>query len=256
MSNNKTSQTKNEITLAEHIGQRIRFFRKMKHVSLDQLSSAIFRSKSTLSKYEHGSIPIDVNTLNSIAKFLGISVNQLIDYELYQPKMTLSEIPNPFGSMDHLYMYYYDGRSKRIVKSLLIMNMNAVPDLVQNSRNTLPCQFYNDYPDSDDFSNCKYYFTGTVTFFDLLTHVDLYNLTSSMDRLRLSILNPFHYNQVTWGFELGLSYNPISPHVRKFMVSTTKVADNKLDKDQLVFTKMEIKKIKDMNMMILNNLDV
>ena len=242
-------------SFSEHIGSRIRFFRKMKHISLDQLSSAIYRSKSTLSKYEHGAIPIDVNTLFSIAQFLGVSVNQFIDYEMYQPKMTLSDIPNPFGSMDHLYLYYYDGRSKRIVKSLLIMNMNAAAGSEPHNKNTVTCQCYNDYQ-SDDYSNCKYYFTGTVTFFDLLTHVDLYNLTSSMDRLRFSILNPFHYNQITWGFELGLSYNPISPHVRKFMVSTTRIAENKINKEDLIFTKSEIKRAKDLNMIILNNMEV
>ena len=255
----KKDITKNSLTkppFSEHVGQRIRFFRKMRHISLDQMSSAIYKSKSTLSKYEHGIIPIDVNTLYDISTFLGVSVNQFIDHELYEPRSNTGSIPNPFGSMDRLYRYYYDGRTRRIVKSLLVMRPNSESEADPVSRkSTVSCQCYMDYSGNGEYQNCKYYFTGTMTFFDLVTYVELYNLTNNMDRIFFNILNPFHYNTKTWGFELGISYNPISPHARKFLLATTRIPDQKLNKDELVFSKNELKQVKDLNMMILNTME-
>ena len=251
-----SSRKQSKLSFSEHIGQRIRFFRKMRHISLDQMSEAVYKSKSTLSKYEHGTIPIDVNTLYDIAIFLGVSVNQFTDYELYEPKKKITTMSNPFGSMDHLYLYYYDGRSKRIVKSLLVMTAEPLTKDNMSRKDIISCQCYMDFNGAEDFTNCKYYFTGTMVCHDLVTHVELYNLTSNMDRIHFCILNPFHYNQETWGLELGISYNPISPHARKFLVSTTRILDENLSKDKLVFTKDELKQLKDLNMFILNTMEV
>lgn len=41
-------------TLYNHVGSRIRFYRKLKNMTQDQLAAAIHKSESTLSKYESG----------------------------------------------------------------------------------------------------------------------------------------------------------------------------------------------------------
>ena len=50
-------------TLYNHVGSRIRFYRKLKNMTQDQLAAAIHKSESTLSKYESGQIAIDVGSL-------------------------------------------------------------------------------------------------------------------------------------------------------------------------------------------------
>ena len=40
--------------LLEHTGKRIRFYRRLKKLSQDELATAIHKSESTLSKYERG----------------------------------------------------------------------------------------------------------------------------------------------------------------------------------------------------------
>ena len=45
------------------VGEKIRNFRKVRKLTLESLSETIHKSVSTLSKYEKGEIPIDVETL-------------------------------------------------------------------------------------------------------------------------------------------------------------------------------------------------
>ncbi|MBQ4610497.1 MAG: helix-turn-helix transcriptional regulator, partial [Clostridia bacterium] len=44
----------NMVPLNQHIGNRIRFYRTRRNMSQEQLAMKIFKSKSTLSKYESG----------------------------------------------------------------------------------------------------------------------------------------------------------------------------------------------------------
>ena len=58
--------------ITEHVGQRIRTCRKKKGYTIEEFSKMINKSKATLSKYENGSIAIDIDTLLDIAEALGI----------------------------------------------------------------------------------------------------------------------------------------------------------------------------------------
>ena len=54
------------------VGKRIHNFRKNRKMTLDELSAIVFKSKSTLSKYEKGEISVDVETLYDLADALHI----------------------------------------------------------------------------------------------------------------------------------------------------------------------------------------
>lgn len=47
-------------------------------ITLDALSDLVFKSKSTLSKYEKGEISIDIETLYELADALHVHVEQLL----------------------------------------------------------------------------------------------------------------------------------------------------------------------------------
>ena len=47
---------------SKHIGQRIRMYRKLKGMTLEQLAFQIHKSRASLCKYENGQIILDVNT--------------------------------------------------------------------------------------------------------------------------------------------------------------------------------------------------
>ena len=64
-----------------HVGQRIKKYRKSRGYTIEQFSAMINKSKATLSKYENGTITIDIETLYDIAQALNIDLKCFIDYQ-------------------------------------------------------------------------------------------------------------------------------------------------------------------------------
>ena len=50
-----------------HVGQRIKKYRKSRGYTIEQFSVMINKSKATVSKYENGTITIDIDTLYDIS---------------------------------------------------------------------------------------------------------------------------------------------------------------------------------------------
>lgn len=230
---------------SQHVGSRIRFYRKQKHLSQEQLAAGVHKSKSALSKYESGQIPVDVDTLYDIATVLGVEVSQFTDLAIPTADSRIVSSISPFGG-DILYVYYYDGRTKRTVKTRLDLQLQEMRG------NEIPCRCYMDVPSFENHEQCKYYYTGLMTHFELVSYVTLLNHGNPMEQIGLCILNPFHRNRDTWGFMFGISYNPITPFALKFLLSTHPLEESELQAEDLTLTKSELKMIKNLNMMLLN----
>ena len=231
---------------SQHVGDKIRFYRKQRKLSQEQLADRIHKSKSTLSKYENGQIPIDVDSLYDIARVLDVELFQFVDVDIHEDTPAVQISGLPFGGKDHLYIYYYDGRTKRIVKTLLDLKHK------QANQNHVPCYCYMDEPDFNSHVQCKYFYTGVMTHYELVTYVTLNNQSNPMEQIGMCILNPFHNNRDSWGFMFGISYNPITPFSLKFLISTNQIPNSKLQVEDLELTKSELKMIKNLNMMLLN----
>ena len=52
------------------VGQQIRECRKKRNMTLEDMAGLIGKSRSTISKYEKGEIPVDMETLYMIARTL------------------------------------------------------------------------------------------------------------------------------------------------------------------------------------------
>ena len=86
----------------QHIGNRIRNFRKMKKLTIQQLADMIHKSRATVSKYETGEITLDIETLYDISSALDVDLNQLTDYR--PPKEeTPAEIVDYSGKSPFFY---------------------------------------------------------------------------------------------------------------------------------------------------------
>ncbi|MDR1915961.1 MAG: helix-turn-helix domain-containing protein [Synergistaceae bacterium] len=231
-------------SISIYVGKKINFFRKQKNLSLDQLSSMIHKSKSTLSKYENGNISIDIETLCDIAKVLDVELNQLINYR-YKPSSQSKFSTNPFGAHNDLYIYYYDGRKKSVVISFLTISFSEI-------RNVFESEFYMDIPSFDEYEKCQFYYVGEMNAFDLVTYLTMTNQTNPMERMSFCILNQFRYNSLKWGYMFGISYKPIAPFALKFLLSTMPLPMGKITPEALSFTNSEIKMIKKLNMLLLD----
>lgn len=234
-------------TVTDYVGKKIKFYRKLNNLSISELADRIHKSKSTLSKYENGAITLDVETLNDISVALHVDIMHFFD-ESTTTKSPEANKLNAFFQKDGQYIYYYDGRKKQIVKSYLQLQLCKY-----NEKNSsYPCTFYMDIPSFDDIENCEFYYMGEINPFDLVTYATLINQTNPMERLGMCMLNPFHNNESTWGMMFGISYKPIAPFSLKFLISNTPLRDSEMTPEKLLMTQEELKLMKNLNMMLLN----
>jgi transcriptional regulator with XRE-family HTH domain len=204
----------------------------------------IHKSKSTLSKYENGNISIDIATLCDLAMTLDVEINQLVNYRCRPPAQSKFSL-NPFGTHNELYVYYYDGRKKSVVLSLLTLSFNDM-------RNVFESEFYMDIPSFDDHEKCQFYYVGEMNAFDLVTYISMVNQANSMERMNFCVLNQFHYNALKWGYMFGISYRPITPFALKFLLSETPMPPGRITPEALSFTNVELKTMKKLNMLLLD----
>lgn len=235
-----------EIQLAEHIGMKIRFYRTRQNMSQDQLAAKIYKSKSTLCKYENGQIAMDVETLYRIACVLQVELSQLTDFPIPRTEIPAQPSRNSIFKSNSMYMYYYDGRSNKITRTLLQFNHT------NRSGESTPCLCYMDVPSFRDYQNCRYFYTGTLVQHEMVSYLILNNQFNPTDRITVSILNPFQPTQTIRGIMLALSFNPITPFGVKCLLSPMELPEVVLKKDDLILSKDELKEFKRLNMLLLN----
>ena len=53
-----------------YVGMKIKNYRRMKKLTIQQLADRIHKSRATVSKYENGEITVDIETLYEISRAL------------------------------------------------------------------------------------------------------------------------------------------------------------------------------------------
>ena len=89
----------------EHIGARIRLFRKHQNLTLEELAYIVHKSPSTLCKYERGSVNVDILTLSEIADALGVDVSQLIDFRSEKSSSSNKSSTNFFRNINWRWLW-------------------------------------------------------------------------------------------------------------------------------------------------------
>jgi len=226
--------------LLTHVGRRVRLYRKMKNLNVEELAAIIHKSKATISKYEAGKISIDINTLFDIANALNITIYQLLDCQL-KKESAPSFIINPFANTNLLYFYFYDGRKKRILKSIIKLNDN---DFLGKIEATL----YMNINSPKDCDKCECLYFGYMKPFDIITSFVLENQSTSLEQITICMINPMKKFESATGLMSGISDYPLAPASVKVLISKKPLlSDTKLN-EYLIITRDELKKIKSINM--------
>lgn len=235
------------INISQHVGQRIRKYRKSKRMTIMDFSDKINKSKATLSKYENGTITIDIETLLDIANALEIDLINLIDYK--SPYANIKQFSkNVYFNKPEYYIYYFDGRQKKIIKSLLTLNPSHQDD------SDINVTLYNRIEDFNYPEKCHHFYTGNLVSYDTVTHIYLTNQINVTEKAYLCILNPNRANSpATIGMYAGLGTDSFfAPVAFKLLVSREILEPNdemlsiiKLDKD-------DYRNYRYYNMMVIN----
>ena len=229
-----------------HVGQRIKKYRKSRGYTIEQFSSMINKSKATLSKYENGTITIDIETLYEIAKALDIDMKCFIDY---QPPVFHTEAVLPknfYFNQPRAYMYYYDGRVRQLVRSLLCFSPSS-------SGASIDVMLYMGVHSFQEPDHCQHLFTGEMKPYDTITHMVLNNQINEAEKLYICMLNPMQNRTPAIGLVSGIGSTPFfAPIALKTLISNEPLEENerllttvKLDKDDYHLLKYY-------NMMVVN----
>lgn len=206
------------MTIQEHVGQRIRMYRKKRNLSMEQLAYMIDKTTSTISKYEKGQISIDIASLNAIAHALEVSIEQLVDYKSGDIR-TSATAKGFFSMYDTYYMYQYFTPMKRIIKNMI----QIIPDEFAGASRV---NLYYDIHDYNDTSTANFIYKGDITYSDSFVTIKVQNLLDIKDDVFFYVKSPQWIRNSTTGFMLSYSQTLGMPSLAKVVFSSTPLDDN------------------------------
>ena len=227
----------------QEIGKKIRTFRKMRKLTLDELALQIYKSKSTISKYEKGEISMDIETLYDIANALSINISQLLSYpRQIPPSIYTKDIPTFFHDLNQFYGYIYDGRNHQLIRCIFDV-------LFDEQTHQLKTTMYMNFHNYDTYQNCENTYLGYIEHFDAITNIMLTNQDSPIEKASVQILASYLDTQTKWGLFNGFSSRPMMPIATKILISKKKLKEDEELIHTLKISKEDIRLLKLYNMM-------
>ena len=228
--------------ITEKIGHNIRVYRKKKGMTLIELADAVFKSKSTISKYENGEVSVDIETMYDIADALDIHIEQLL---YNRPGKTgigqTDNYPAFFNGVKQFYSYIFDGRNNKIMKSVFDIQM-------QTGSNKFKVMMFMNYNKFSDYQNCETTYYGYIEHYDAVTNIQLTNQHSPMEKASAQILASYLSSEMKWGLWNGLSSRPVMPVAAKMLFTKSLLKDNDEITEERKISKNDIRLLRLYNM--------
>ena len=229
--------------ISVQIGGQIRGFRKKRHMTLEELSGLICKSKSTLSKYEKGEIPLDVETLYEIADALEVHVEQLLYCRPDRAVLSRhASSPAFFAGVSQFYSYLFDGRNGQLIRCVFDI-------LSETEEGSYKIMMYMNYKSFAHYRNCENTYWGYIEHFDSITNILLTNQDSPMEKASAQILASFLDSDTKWGLFNGFSSRPMMPIAIKMLFSRTRLPEDAALIKRLKVSKEDIRQLKLYNML-------
>lgn len=147
-------------SITKEVGSRIRYARKSRGMSMDELAQAIYKTRSAISKYENGQISVDIATLYDIANALKISIYDLLHRNTPDINQEYNaEVPAFFRGVSQLYMYFFDGRVNRAQCTVI----DIFPTEESNKAEVL---MYMNIKDLAHYRICESSYRGILTHYE------------------------------------------------------------------------------------------
>ena len=111
------------------LGNKIREYRKVQNISIEELGNIIGKSKTTVTRYETGEIVIDIITVMEICNALNIDLNDICMKEMQGIEKDINV--NPFNS-NLLYLYYIS-KNGLIISSIEIKEKEHINSVLMKN---------------------------------------------------------------------------------------------------------------------------
>lgn len=229
------------MTLNEKVGNNIRKYRLAHNYTLKELAALSHKSCSTISKYEKGNIPINMDTIEEFSKIFQVTPAQFLSVP-YENNNSLEK--REFLSQQ--YMYAYDGKRKRIMKSI-------IEEFSTSEENTNFVQIFYDSSDLKSPGKCQVVYSGTSHKFGPWQNYYLKNLAHISEEIWMCSLDNFSQNKNKVGILAGISSVTMSPSARKILISSEILKDSAI-METLILSKEDIQLMKKYNIFSISQL--
>ncbi len=216
------------------IGGNIRIYRRANRMTLEELAEKVHKSKATVGKYEKGSIAVDVDTLRELALALRVSPAQLLAETVPSGARADGEVP----AGERSYLYLYDGRTSRIVKSLLVGARGGGGDTAL---------FY-DIASFDEPQRCRALYCGSCQTHDFVTNYLLDSRSNDIEHVLLCVMRSLDRPTCSTGLMSGISSRMFLPACAKCVLSSEPLPENAGLKESLLLNREDMKFIRRYNM--------
>lgn len=234
-------------SISAHVGMRIKQCRKKKNMTIEELGRVINKSKATISKYENGSVAIDIETLEKISSALDVNIISLVDYDISDENVQTDE-QNIYFNQSKIYMYYYDGRNGKIMRTLIC----KLPSLEPNTQHTKVIM-YQGIESFETPERAQHVFIGEMIPYDTITHFFLTNQVNNTEKMYVCIFNPLHANSQAIGMLSGIASNPFfGPIALKVLASKEMIEENDALMNVIRLQPLEHQVVENLNMMFIN----
>lgn len=237
--------------IGKQVGARIRTYRKMRKLTLQQLADRIHKSRASVSKYETGEVALDIETLAEIAQILEVSPGRLLDIPMETEPLLLRPRPgtggmSPFFQARRLYFYFYDGRYQRLKDGVIdIREAEEEPGSYEAALSISTV--------SPSGRSSQVYYTGKVVYSDMLIRFSFVNQYNTLEEDLLYIFNPLELRDSTDGLLCGISSADLMPCAFKCLVTLTPQEHTEDFKKRLLITKEELNQWQKLNMLMVDN---
>ncbi len=220
---------------SKEVGNRIRTIRKSKGLSQQAFANALHKTKSTISKYEHGAIALDLETLREICQLLKIPPHVLLtiteDTESGSAKI----------SVQRLYLYNLAGRSGILTRSIIEIYTRCGEG--QNLSHQDASIFYG-LPSFQCPEKCQGFYYGSITKQDIFTHLHVINQKNNIEQVSLCYRSNLDNLLFDVGLLTGLSFASLVPVSCKAVISEKPLPENETLLSALAFDQAELRRIR------------
>lgn len=187
---------------------------------------------------------------NEISQVLQVSISQLTTY-LPETTRELISTPgrsrkSPFFQAQRLYFYFYDGRYQRTKDGVIdIYEKKGEPGKYEATLTI--CSV------SANGSSSEIFYTGRVLYSDMLIRFSFVNQYNPLEEDLLYIFNPLELRDFTMGLLCGISSADLMPCAFKCVVTLKPQEHTENFRHQLLFTKKDLKRLEQLNMLLVEN---
>ena len=236
----------------KYTGKKIRNYRKMKKLTIQQLADQIHKSRATVSKYENGEIALDLPTLYDICAALEVRMEQLCDYYEEPSEEENVDVENyrgksPFFKADRLFFYFYDGRYHRLKEAVIDIHKHT---LLEDGCYEASMSIRSSTPSG---RSSEIYYTGKVLYSDMLIRFSFVNKYNKLEQDLLYIFNPLELRSTTEGLLCGISSVDLMPCAFKCIVALHANEHYEELQEALMITPKELRRWKHLNMFTVDN---